>query len=104
MTNNAATNDADNTVPAAEDPGAAEPAAITEPPQFERAMEELEALVDRLEGEDLTLEESLVVFERGIGLTRACQRALDVAEERVRILTEQSETAPPEPFGGSTDD
>jgi exodeoxyribonuclease VII small subunit len=72
--------------------------AITDPPQFERAMEELETLVDRLEGDDLTLEESLAVFERGIGLTRACQQALDAAEQRVRILMEQSDTAEPEPF------
>jgi exodeoxyribonuclease VII small subunit len=76
----------------------AAPAPITEPPQFERAIEELEALVDRLEGEDLTLEASLALFERGIGLTRACEQALDAAEQRVRILTEQSEQAQPEPF------
>ena len=75
-----------------------QPEAITEPPQFERALEELEGLVDRLEGEDLTLEESLAVFERGIGLTRTCQQALDAAEQRVRILTEQSDSAEPEPF------
>jgi exodeoxyribonuclease VII small subunit len=75
---------------------------ITEPPQFERAIAELETLVDRLEGDELTLEESLAVFERGIGLTRACQQALDTAERRVRILTEQSDTAEPEPF--PTDD
>ncbi len=75
-----------------------EQAAITEPPQFERALVELERLVDRLEGEDLTLEESLAVFERGIDLTRACQQALDAAEQRVRILTVQSDTAEPEPF------
>jgi exodeoxyribonuclease VII small subunit len=77
---------------------------ITEPPQFERALKELETLVDRLEGDDLTLEESLAVFERGIGLTRACQQALDAAEQRVRILTEQSDTAEPEPFPDSGDD
>jgi exodeoxyribonuclease VII small subunit len=75
---------------------------ISEPPQFERAIAELESLVDRLEGDELTLEESLAVFERGIGLTRACQQALDTAEQRVRILTEQSDTAEPEPF--RTDD
>ncbi len=81
-----------------------EPADIAEPPQFERAMAELEALVERLEGDGLTLEESLAVFERGIGLTRACQHALDAAEQRVRILTESSGTAAPEPFGDGTRD
>jgi exodeoxyribonuclease VII small subunit len=77
---------------------------ITEPPQFERAMAELEALVDRLEGADLTLEDSLALFERGIGLTRACELALDRAEQRVRILTEQSDTASPEAFGDRAGD
>jgi exodeoxyribonuclease VII small subunit len=95
-----AASDADATA----EPVADAPATITEPPQFERAMDELEALVDRLESEDLTLEESLAVFERGIGLTRACQQALDAAEQRVRILTEQSERAAPEPFRGSTEE
>lgn len=75
-----------------------QPDATPEPPQFERALEELEGLVDRLEGEDLTLEDSLAVFERGVGLTRACQQALDAAEQRVRILTEQSDPAEQEPL------
>jgi len=61
-------------------------------------MQELEALVDRLEQGELTLEQSLAAFERGINLTRTCQQALDAAEQRVRILTERSETAEPEPY------
>jgi exodeoxyribonuclease VII small subunit len=61
-------------------------------------MQELEALVDKLEQGDLTLEQSLAAFERGINLTRDCQQALDAAEQRVRILTERSETAEPEPY------
>ena len=85
---------------AAESDPAAETTAgpIADPPQFERAMAELETLVDRLERDDLTLEASLALFERGIGLTRACELAHDAAEQRVRILTEQSDTAEPEPF------
>jgi exodeoxyribonuclease VII small subunit len=71
---------------------------ITEPPQFERSIDELEQLVDRLENDELTLEESLKVFERGIGLTRSCQKALDQADQRVRILTEATDDAEPEPF------
>jgi exodeoxyribonuclease VII small subunit len=65
---------------------------------FEHSMQELEALVDKLEQGDLTLEQSLAAFERGINLTRTCQQALDAAEQRVRILTERSETAEPEPY------
>jgi len=68
------------------------------PPSFEQAIAELEALVDTLEKGELTLEESLAAFERGIGLTRACQKALDEAEQKVRILTEKSDTAELEPF------
>jgi exodeoxyribonuclease VII small subunit len=79
------------------DPNAS-PAPIADPKDFERSMLELEALVDRLEQGDLSLEESLAAFEQGIRLTRGCQRALDSAEQRVRILTERSATAEPEPF------
>jgi exodeoxyribonuclease VII small subunit len=71
---------------------------IDDPKQFEQSMQELEALVDKLEQGDLSLEDSLAAFERGIALTRTCQQALDTAEQRVRILTERSETAEPEPF------
>jgi exodeoxyribonuclease VII small subunit len=73
-------------------------AKIEDPRDFEQSMQALESLVDQLEQGDLTLEESLAAFERGIKLTRACQQALNAAEQRVRILTERSETAEPEPF------
>jgi exodeoxyribonuclease VII small subunit len=68
------------------------------PPSFELALTELETLVDTLEKGELTLEESLAAFERGIALTRTCQRALDEAEQKVRILTERSADADLEPF------
>lgn len=67
-------------------------------PSFEAALAELEGLVDRLEQDDLTLEQSLALFARGVSLTRTCQQALDAAEQRVRILTEPSADAPLEPF------
>lgn len=58
---------------------------------FEAALEELEALVERMETGELTLEESLVAFERGVALTRQCQNALREAELRVKALTEDDE-------------
>ncbi|AGA90555.1 exodeoxyribonuclease VII, small subunit [Thioflavicoccus mobilis 8321] len=73
-------------------------AAESSQSSFEESLAELETLVDRLEKDDLTLEESLAVFSRGVTLTRNCQRALDSAEQRVRILTEQTADAPLEPF------
>jgi len=56
---------------------------------FEAALEELEALVERMEKGDLTLEQSLQDFERGVALTRTCQQALKEAEQKVRILVEK---------------
>ncbi|OBS09914.1 exodeoxyribonuclease VII small subunit [Acidihalobacter prosperus] len=54
---------------------------------FEKTLAELEAVVSRMEHGELSLEESLKEFERGITLTRACQQALADAEQRVAQLT-----------------
>jgi len=62
--------------------------------RFEDVLRELESVVDTLEQGELTLEQSLAHFERGVELTRTCQKALDAAEQKVRILTNES----PEPF------
>ena len=56
-------------------------------PDFEATLAELAALVERMEKGDLSLDESLEAFERGIALTRSCQDALQNAELRVRKLT-----------------
>jgi exodeoxyribonuclease VII small subunit len=61
------------------------------PQDFEQALSELEALVERLEEGELPLETALEEFERGIALTRQCQNALREAEQRVKLLTEQGE-------------
>jgi len=53
---------------------------------FEASLKELEGLVERMERGDLTLEESLQSFERGVRLTRDCQRALREAEQKVEVL------------------
>ena len=67
---------------------------------FEAALDELETLVQRLERGELSLEESLSQFERGIDLSRRCQKALAEAQQKVEILIERAggdETAPFEP-------
>jgi len=58
-------------------------------PDFEAALEELESLVARLEEGDLSLEDSLRCFERGVHLTRTCQRALKDAEQKVEALVRE---------------
>lgn len=66
--------------------------------EFEQALGELEAVVERLEHGELPLEEALKQFERGIELTRGCQASLKQAEQRVEILLAKSPEAAPEPF------
>ncbi|MGH8657933.1 MAG: exodeoxyribonuclease VII small subunit [Gammaproteobacteria bacterium] len=56
---------------------------------FEGALRELEALIKRMESGELPLEESLKQFERGMQLTRACQKALAEAEQKVKLLTQE---------------
>lgn len=53
---------------------------------FEKSLKELEALVKKMEKGDLSLEDSLKHFERGVQLSRACQEALKTAEQKVEIL------------------
>jgi len=60
----------------------------TESLNFESAMTELENLVTKIEAGNLSLEESLKEFEKGIALSRVCQKALTNAEQRVKILSE----------------
>lgn len=59
--------------------------------QFETALQELEQLVEGMERGDLSLEDSLRQFERGVQLTRACQQALQAAEHKVEILQREGE-------------
>ena len=60
----------------------------TEDINCEAAMAELEELVAQMEDGDLTLDDSLKAFERGVMLTRQCQQALNRAELRVQTLTD----------------
>jgi len=65
---------------------------------FEAAIKELESLVERMEQGDQSLEQSLKDFERGVELTRTCQKALKQAEQKVQLLLEQSGQAELTPF------
>ena len=67
-------------------------------PDFEAALAELESLVERMEQGNLSLEETLAQFERGIRLTRSCQSALKAAEQKVEILVRQAGGDAVEPF------
>lgn len=58
---------------------------------FEEALQALEAIVSRLEGGDLTLDEALTLFEQGQQLAGHCNRQLDTAVLRVEQLTADGE-------------
>jgi len=57
-------------------------------PDFEKALKQLETLVEQLESGEDSLEDSLRRFEEGVALSRQCQEALKVAEQRVKVLIE----------------
>jgi exodeoxyribonuclease VII small subunit len=55
--------------------------------KFEDALQRLERIVDELEAGHLGLEDSLKVFEEGVGLARRCAKYLDEAEKKIELLT-----------------
>ena len=59
---------------------------------FEKSLAELEKIVMQLEQGELSLDEAMQAFEQGVKLTRTCQQTLDSAEQKVRILLEESQS------------
>ena len=74
---------------------AAEPSAVAD---FEASLDALEQLVGKMEAGGMSLEESLAAYERGVGLYRKCQAALEQAELRVKLLSDPLDPATAESF------
>ncbi len=72
--------------------------AATPVADFEQSLDALEQLVEQMERGEMSLEESLAAYERGVGLYRKCQTALEQAELRVRLLSDPQDPASAEPF------
>ena len=70
---------------------------------FEQSMLALEDLVGRMEAGEMTLEESLAAYERGVGLYRRCQGALEQAELRVRLLDDPASPGDAREFDAGDD-
>ena len=70
---------------------------------FETSMQALEDLVGKMEAGEMTLEESLAAYERGVGLYRRCQSALEQAELRVRLLSDPANPGDAKPFDTNDD-
>ena len=78
----------------------AEPESDAKQPveSFETCLDELEKVVKQLEGGDLSLERSLELFERGMGLSDTCRKQLEDAETRVEILIRKEGKLTAEPY------
>ena len=59
--------------------------------KFEVAMEELESIVEQLESGDLSLEDSLAAFEKGVTLIKYCNQKLNEVEKRVEVLVKDKD-------------
>ncbi len=58
---------------------------------YEAALEDIEHIVEQLESGELSLEDSLAIFEKGVGLTKYCYQKLDEVEKKIEILTKDRE-------------
>ena len=59
--------------------------------KFESALEELEGVIEQLESGDLSLEDSLAAFEKGVGLVKYCNQKLSEVEQKVELLIKDKE-------------
>ena len=73
-------------------------AKTDKPFKFEHALDELNQLVNKMESGDVSLEDALTHFERGIQLTRHCQQALQEAEQKISLLSEKNGKETLEPY------
>ena len=60
------------------------------PPNYETAVAELETIVNQMESENLTLEQSLSAYKRGVALLKTCQQSLVEAEQEIKIVSEDN--------------
>lgn len=73
--------------------------------EFEKSFQQLEKIVHRLEGEELSLDESLRLFEEGIQLSRFCNQKLEEVEKRIELILSDSKGEPIlKPFETETDE
>ena len=67
--------------------------------EFEKAFQNLEKIVQRLEGEEMPLDESLQLFEEGIRLSRFCHQRLEEVEKKIELILADAKGQPvTEPF------
>ena len=73
-------------------------------PSLEDSLTEINKLIDTMEHSELTLEQSLANFERGITLIKHCQKVLSEAEQKVQILIQNNDKEELTAYGENTND
>ena len=58
---------------------------------LEESMERLETILDTLEGDDISLEESFALYQKGMKLVQSCKEKIDTVEKKVQILDENGD-------------
>ena len=66
--------------------------------EFEKSVKDLETIIEKLNGGELTLKESIELYEKGIKLAKSMEKQLDDTEKKINIILEGKE----EPFDNST--
>ena len=73
--------------------------------EFEKAFQQLEKIVQRLESEELPLDDSLQLFEEGIRLSRFCNQKLEEVEKKIELILADAKGQPRiEPFEGDEEE
>lgn len=72
-------------------------------PNLETSLAEITALIDKMEKGELTLDESLTQFERGITLIKHCQKTLNEAEQKVQMLIQDNHQEALVPYENRTE-
>ena len=70
---------------------------------FEEQLAQLEEIVKKLESSGVSLNESLSLFEQGVKLTKSCQKILDSAEKKVKLLVSEDGTMVEKDFENGQD-
>ena len=73
-------------------------------PSLEESLSEITGVIEKMENGELTLEQSLTHFERGIVLIKHCQKVLNEAEQKVQMLVQQNQQETLTPYGEEKDD
>lgn len=73
-------------------------------PDLEKSMAEISQLIEKMEQGELTLDQSLGHFERGITLVKHCQKILETAEQKVQILIQNNKQETLADYGNDEDD